>query len=62
MRIKNTDSIDRFSYRDLLLGNVSIGQGNMVAGHQGGIDMTAFQAASKLFDSSCGVSTCYSDY
>lgn len=45
-----------------MLGNVSLGQSNMLTGHQGSIDMATFQAASKLFDTNYGVSACYSDY
>ncbi|KAJ8959376.1 hypothetical protein NQ318_022062 [Aromia moschata] len=44
---------------------MSLGQGNMMntmANHQGSIDMTAFQAASKLFDANCTVTSCYQDY
>lgn len=51
-----------FLFSDIILGNMAIGQGNMITGHQGGIDMTAFQSASKLFDPSCSVANCYSDY
>ncbi|CAH1366417.1 homeobox protein SIX6-like [Tenebrio molitor] len=47
---------------ELILGNMSLNQGGMMTAHQGGIDMVAFQAASKLFDSNCGVTSCYSDY
>ncbi|XP_045463396.1 homeobox protein six1b [Harmonia axyridis] len=47
---------------ELLLGNMSLAQGNMSAHHQSGIDMAAFQVASKLFDPSCGVPNCYQDY
>ncbi|KAL3285058.1 hypothetical protein HHI36_019182 [Cryptolaemus montrouzieri] len=47
---------------ELLLGNITLSQGNVSGHHQGGIDMAAFQAATKLFDSTCGVPTCYEDY
>ncbi|XP_060520474.1 homeobox protein SIX6 [Cylas formicarius] len=62
---KNRRQRDRTpqSRSELLLGNLSLGQNNLVGGHhQGGIDMSAFQAASKLFDPSCTVSACYGDY
>lgn len=44
-----------------MLGNVSLGQSNVIPG-QGSIEMATFQAASKLFDPTYGVSACYSDY
>ncbi|KAK9878368.1 hypothetical protein WA026_021678 [Henosepilachna vigintioctopunctata] len=60
---KNRRQRDRTpqSRQELLLGNMSLSQGNMSAHHQGSIDMAAFQAASKLFDPSCTV-PCYQDY
>ncbi|GJQ77815.1 Six4 [Trypoxylus dichotomus] len=47
---------------ELLLSNISLGQSNMLGNHQSSLDMAAFQAASKLFDSSCNVTPCYADY
>ncbi|EFA01346.1 homeobox protein six1 [Tribolium castaneum] len=47
---------------ELILGNMSLNQSGMMSAHQGSLDMVAFQAASKLFDSNCGVASCYSDY
>lgn len=49
-------------FRELMLSNMSLGQNNMLNNHQSTLDMAAFQAASKLFDSSCNVTSCYGDY
>lgn len=39
---------------------MQVGQGNVLQGHQNGVDMTTFQA--KLFDPSCAISSCYNEY
>lgn len=57
--------INIFSYRELLLGNMSLAHGNMMnamANHQSGLDMQTFQTTSKLFEPNCTVTSCYSDY
>ncbi|XP_018579395.1 homeobox protein six1-like [Anoplophora glabripennis] len=65
---KNRRQRDRTpqSRPDLLISNMSISQGNMMntmtSHHQPSLDMTAFQAASKLFDPNCTVTSCYPDY
>lgn len=58
---KNRRQRDRTpqSRPEIILGNMTLPQGNH---HQGNLDMAAFQAASKLFDPSCSVTACYSDY
>ncbi|KAJ8974146.1 hypothetical protein NQ317_000826 [Molorchus minor] len=56
---------NNYDFVDLLISNMTLGQSNMMstmANHQGNLDMTAFQAASKLFDSNCTVTSCYTDY
>ncbi|KAJ8922454.1 hypothetical protein NQ315_004401 [Exocentrus adspersus] len=68
---KNRRQRDRTpqSRPDLLISNISIGQDNNMMNamashhhHQPSLDMTAFQAASKLFDPNCTVTSCYTDY
>ncbi|XP_076264912.1 homeobox protein SIX6-like [Rhynchophorus ferrugineus] len=61
---KNRRQRDRTpqSRPEIILGNMSLAQGPLGSHHQNNLDMAAFQAASKLFDPSCSVPTCYADY
>ncbi|KAK4873199.1 hypothetical protein RN001_015228 [Aquatica leii] len=59
---KNRRQRDRTpqSRPEILMSNLTIGPSNSISGHQGGVDMSTFQA--KLFDPSCTISSCYNDY
>ncbi|XP_056631492.1 homeobox protein six1-like [Diorhabda sublineata] len=65
---KNRRQRDRTpqSRPDLIIGNMSLShQSNIMTSmgnHQGTLDMSAFQTASKLFDPTCTITSCYSDY
>nr|XP_023029695.1 homeobox protein SIX6-like [Leptinotarsa decemlineata] len=64
---KNRRQRDRTpqSRQELMIGNMSLSQSNMMnamGNHQGGLDMAAFQSASKLFDPNCTITSCYPDY
>ncbi|XP_050518069.1 homeobox protein SIX4 [Diabrotica virgifera virgifera] len=65
---KNRRQRDRTpqSRPELIIGNMSLThQSNIMTSmgsHQGGLDMTAFQTATKLFDPNCTITSCYQDY
>ncbi|CAH1119797.1 unnamed protein product [Phaedon cochleariae] len=64
---KNRRQRDRTpqSRTELLIGNMSLTQTNMMnamGSHQAGLDMAAFQTASKLFDPNCTITSCYPEY
>ncbi|XP_030752759.1 homeobox protein six1-like [Sitophilus oryzae] len=61
---KNRRQRDRTpqSRPEIILGNMALTQGALSNHHQNNLDMAAFQAASKLFDPTCSVSACYTDY